>query len=71
MKLFGFAGYPGNAKTTLIEQLIARFTAEGLKVSLVRHAHCDFDIDHPGKDSYRHRKAGATEVLITSASAGR
>jgi len=66
MKIFGFAGYSGSGKTTLIEQLIPLFVARGVSVSLVKHAHHTFDIDQPGKDSYRHRKAGCTEVLITS-----
>ncbi len=66
MRLFGFAGYSGSGKTTLIEQLIPIFVAGGLKVSLIKHAHHDFDVDQPGKDSYRHRKAGASEVLVTS-----
>ena len=66
MKIFGFAGYSGSGKTTLIEQLIPLFTAHGLKVSLIKHAHHTFDVDMPGKDSYRHRHAGCTEVLVTS-----
>lgn len=66
MKIFGFAGYSGSGKTTLIEQLIPLFTAHGLKVSLIKHAHHTFDVDTPGKDSYRHRHAGASEVLVTS-----
>jgi molybdopterin-guanine dinucleotide biosynthesis protein B len=66
MKIFGFAGYSGSGKTTLIEQLIPLFIARGLMVSLVKHAHHTFDVDQPGKDSYRHRKAGCTEVLVTS-----
>jgi molybdopterin-guanine dinucleotide biosynthesis protein B len=66
MKVFGFAGYSGSGKTTLIEQLIPRFVMEGLTVSLIKHAHHGFDIDRPGKDSYRHREAGCTEVLLTS-----
>ena len=66
MKVFGFAGYSGAGKTTLIEQLIPRFVLRGLEVSLIKHAHHLFDIDRPGKDSYRHREAGAREVLITS-----
>jgi molybdopterin-guanine dinucleotide biosynthesis protein B len=65
MKVFGFAGYSGAGKTTLIEQLIPRFIARGLKVSLIKHTHHDFDVDKPGKDSYRHRAAGASEVLLT------
>ena len=66
MKIFGFAGYSGSGKTTLIEQLIPLFTARGVTVSLIKHAHHTFDIDQPGKDSYRHRQAGCTEVLVTS-----
>jgi molybdopterin-guanine dinucleotide biosynthesis protein B len=66
MKIFGFAGYSGSGKTTLIEQLIPLFTARGLKVSLIKHAHHAFDVDTPGKDSYRHRHAGCSEVLVTS-----
>ncbi len=66
MKVFGLAGYSGSGKTTLLEQLIPYFTGLNLKVALIKHAHHDFDIDQPGKDSYRHRQAGASEVLITS-----
>jgi molybdopterin-guanine dinucleotide biosynthesis protein B len=66
MQVFGFAGYSGSGKTTLIEQLIPRFVSRGLRVSLMKHAHHDFDIDRPGKDSWRHREAGASEVMITS-----
>jgi molybdopterin-guanine dinucleotide biosynthesis adapter protein len=66
MKIFGFAGYSGSGKTTLIEKLIPAFTGQGLRVSLIKHAHHTFDVDQPGKDSYRHRKAGCAEVLITS-----
>jgi molybdopterin-guanine dinucleotide biosynthesis protein B len=66
MKTFGFAGYSGSGKTTLIEQLIPRFVKQGLRVSLIKHAHHAFDVDQPGKDSYRHRHAGAGEVLVTS-----
>jgi molybdopterin-guanine dinucleotide biosynthesis protein B len=66
MKIFGFAGWSGSGKTTLIEQLIPRFVKRGLRVSLIKHAHHTFDVDQPGKDSYRHRHAGATEVLVTS-----
>ncbi len=65
MKVFGFAGFSGAGKTTLIEKLIPRFTASGLKVSLIKHTHHDFDVDQPGKDSWRHRQAGASEVLLT------
>jgi molybdopterin-guanine dinucleotide biosynthesis protein B len=66
MKVFGFAGWSGSGKTTLIEQLIPRMRASGLIVSLIKHAHHDFDIDQPGKDSHRHRQAGCSEVLISS-----
>jgi molybdopterin-guanine dinucleotide biosynthesis adapter protein len=66
MKIFGFAGWSGSGKTTLIEQIIPRFVKRGLRVSLIKHAHHTFDVDHPGKDSYRHRHAGAQEVLVTS-----
>lgn len=66
MKIFGFAGWSGSGKTTLIEKLIPRFTAHGLRVSLIKHAHHRFDVDQPGKDSYRHRHAGCTEVLVSS-----
>jgi len=66
LKVFGFAGYSGAGKTTLIENLIPRFVLEGLVVSLIKHAHHGFDIDRPGKDSYRHREAGCSEVLLTS-----
>ena len=65
MKVFGIAGYSGSGKTTLLEKLIPQFTARGLKVSVIKHAHHGFDIDRPGKDSYRHREAGATEVLLS------
>jgi molybdopterin-guanine dinucleotide biosynthesis protein B len=65
MKLFGFAGYSGSGKTTLIERLIPLFVREGLKLSVIKHAHHDFDLDTPGKDSYRHREAGASEVIVS------
>jgi molybdopterin-guanine dinucleotide biosynthesis protein B len=66
MKTFGFAGWSGSGKTTLIEKLIPLFVKRGLRVSLIKHAHHTFDVDVPGKDSYRHRHAGASEVLVTS-----
>jgi molybdopterin-guanine dinucleotide biosynthesis protein B len=66
MKIFGFAGWSGSGKTTLIEKLIPLFVQRGLKVSLIKHAHHTFDVDQPGKDSYRHRHAGCTEVLVSS-----
>ena len=67
MRVFGFAGWSGSGKTTLIESLVPRLGARGLRVSLVKHAHHDFDVDQPGKDSHRHRMAGCAEVLVTSA----
>ena len=67
MKVFGLAGWSGSGKTTLLEELIPRLTAAGLRVSLIKHAHHRFDIDHPGKDSYRLREAGCSEVLLISA----
>jgi molybdopterin-guanine dinucleotide biosynthesis adapter protein len=67
MRLFGFAGWSGSGKTTLIERLVPRLTAHDLRVSLVKHAHHSFDTDQPGKDSWRHRQSGCSEVLITSA----
>jgi molybdopterin-guanine dinucleotide biosynthesis adapter protein len=66
MHVFGFAGFSGSGKTTLIEQLIPLFTGRGLRVALIKHAHHTFDVDQPGKDSYRHRHAGAHEILISS-----
>ena len=66
MTTFGFAGWSGSGKTTLIEKLIPLFVKRGLRVSLIKHAHHTFDVDVPGKDSYRHRHAGAAEVLVTS-----
>ena len=66
MKVFGFAGWSGSGKTTLIEQIIPRLVAQGVTVSLVKHAHRSFEIDQPGKDSWRHREAGCTEVMLTS-----
>ena len=67
MRLFGFAGWSGSGKTTLIERLVPYLVAHGVTVSLIKHAHHNFDIDQPGKDSWRHRHAGCTEVLVTSA----
>src|SRR5215212_6419859 len=66
MHVIGFCGYSGSGKTTLIERLIAGLRLAGQRVSVVKHAHHDFDIDHEGKDSWRHRQAGAFEVVIAS-----
>jgi molybdopterin-guanine dinucleotide biosynthesis adapter protein len=66
MKVIGIAGYSGSGKTTLIEKVIPVLVAGGLRVSLIKHAHHEFDVDQPGKDSYRHRHAGCSEVLISS-----
>jgi molybdopterin-guanine dinucleotide biosynthesis protein B len=66
MKIFGFAGWSGSGKTTLIEKLIPRLAGRGLRVSLIKHAHHSFDVDTPGKDSHRHRQAGAAEIMVTS-----
>ena len=66
MKVVGFCGPSGVGKTTLIEGVIAGLKASGQRVSVIKHAHKRFDIDQVGKDSYRHREAGATEVLIAS-----
>lgn len=64
MKVFGIAGRSGSGKTTLLEKLIPILKGKGLTVSIIKHAHHAFDIDRPGKDSYRHREAGAEEVLL-------
>jgi len=66
MRIIGFAGWSGAGKTTLIVKLIPAFNARGLRVSTLKHAHHNFDVDKPGKDSYEHRMAGATEVLVAS-----
>lgn len=66
MKVVGFAGFSGSGKTTLVERVIPALKARGLRVSVVKHAHHSFDIDHPGKDTHRHREAGAFEVVVAS-----
>ena len=66
MKVVGFAGFSGSGKTTLVERLIPALKLMGLRVSVAKHAHHDFDIDQPGKDTYRHRAAGAFEVIVAS-----
>ena len=66
MRIIGLAGWSGAGKTTLLVRVIPLLTARGLRVSTVKHAHHGFDIDQPGKDSWEHRQAGATEVLVAS-----
>ncbi|MCY7371586.1 MAG: molybdopterin-guanine dinucleotide biosynthesis protein B [Polaromonas sp.] len=66
MNVVGFAGYSGSGKTTLVEQLIPALKRRGQRVSVVKHAHHSYDVDHPGKDTYRHRQAGAFEVVVAS-----
>lgn len=68
MKVFGFAGWSGSGKTTLLEKLIPLFVARGIRVSTIKQTHHDVDLDLPGKDSFRHRAAGAGEVLLASSS---
>lgn len=66
MRVFGVAGWKNAGKTGLMERLVAEITGRGFTVSTIKHAHHSFDVDHPGKDSYRHRAAGASEVLLAS-----
>ena len=66
MRIFGLAGWSGSGKTTLMTLLIPELVSRGITVSTLKHAHQSFDIDQPGKDSWRHRQAGATEVMISS-----
>jgi molybdopterin-guanine dinucleotide biosynthesis protein B len=66
MNVVGFTGFSGSGKTTLVEKLIPALKRKGLRVSVVKHAHHHFDIDHPGKDTWRHREAGAFEVVVAS-----
>lgn len=66
MKVFGIAGYSGSGKTTLIERVLQRLAARGLTVAVIKHTHHDFDLDRPGKDSWRVREAGASAVLLSS-----
>ena len=67
MRIIGLAGWSGSGKTTLITKLIPRLTARGISISTLKHAHHGFDLDQPGKDSFFHRAAGASEVIISSA----
>ena len=64
--VLGFAGFSGSGKTTLLRQLIARCKARGLRVGIIKHTHHEFDIDHPGKDSYELRHAGAARIAVGS-----
>ena len=66
MKVIGLAGWSGAGKTTLLTRIIPHFLGEGLRVSVIKHAHHNFDVDVPGKDSWVHRQAGAVEVLVSS-----
>ena len=66
MKVWGVTGWKNAGKTGLMERLVTEFTARGLTVSTLKHAHHSFDVDHKGRDSYRHRDAGAVEVLLSS-----
>jgi molybdopterin-guanine dinucleotide biosynthesis adapter protein len=65
-KMIGVCGFKNSGKTTLVEKLVRHLTEQGFKISTVKHAHHDFDIDHEGRDSFRHRKAGASEVAVVS-----
>jgi molybdopterin-guanine dinucleotide biosynthesis protein B len=67
MRIFGIAGWSGSGKTTLLVRLLPELTRRGVRVSTVKHAHHAFDVDQPGKDSWEHRQAGATEVMVGSA----
>lgn len=66
MKVFGVTGWKNSGKTTLVARLVEHLSGRGLRVSTIKHAHCDFDIDHPGSDSFTHRRAGAEQVLLSS-----
>ena len=66
MKVIGLAGWSGAGKTTLLKRLIPHFIGEGLRISVIKHAHHEFDVDVPGKDSWVHRESGAAEVLVSS-----
>lgn len=66
MKVFGITGWKNSGKTTLVARLVEHLSDRGLTVSTIKHAHCDFDIDRPGSDSYTHRQAGAQQVLLSS-----
>ena len=68
MKIFGIVGWSGSGKTTLMVKLLPGFIGRGFKVSTIKHSHHSFDVDREGKDSFRHRQAGASEVLVSSSS---
>src|SRR6201992_2567404 len=67
MKVIGLSGWSGAGKTTLLSKVIPHLKGRGLRVSVIKHAHHEFDVDVPGKDSWTHRQSGATEVLVSSA----
>jgi molybdopterin-guanine dinucleotide biosynthesis protein MobB len=66
MKIFGVTGWKNSGKTGLMERLVTEITTRGFTVSTIKHAHHSFDVDHPGRDSYRHRTAGASQVMLAS-----
>jgi len=66
MRVFGIAGFKNSGKTTLMVELVREFAARGMRIATLKHAHHEFDIDQPGKDSYQHRAAGAVEVIVAS-----
>ena len=70
MKIYGVTGWKNAGKTTLMERLVAEVAARGLTISTIKHAHHNTDVDQPGRDSFRHREAGATEVLLASPNRG-
>ena len=70
MKVYGIIGWKNSGKTSLMERLVANITARGFSVSTVKHVHHDVDLDQPGKDTHRHRVAGASEVVLASERAG-
>jgi len=66
MKIFGITGHKNTGKTNLMERVLKEIVSRGITVSTVKHAHHDTDIDHPGRDSYRHRQAGASQVVLST-----
>ncbi|MGY6548567.1 MAG: molybdopterin-guanine dinucleotide biosynthesis protein B [Roseinatronobacter sp.] len=66
MRVYGITGWKDTGKTTLTERLVAEFVGQGLRIATIKHAHHDAEIDHPGRDSYRHRQAGAAQVIMAS-----